>query len=142
MLMVFLYTFLAAFIPTMIYISLVWWLDRYEREPLWLMSLTYLWGAVPAIIVAIVFSLLLDIPMTMLVGGDFGRDFVGASFIAPFVEEIAKAVPILAIFILYRKEFDGIMDGLIYGSLVGFGFAMTENMLYFYGCLLYTSRCV
>ena len=133
MLTVLFFTFLAAFIPAMIYIAILWWLDRYEREPLWLMSVTFLWGAIPAVIVTLIFHTILDIPMRMLVEGDFGRDFAGAAIIAPFVEEIAKAIPILAIFVLYRKEFDGIMDGLIYGSLVGFGFAMTENMLYFFG---------
>ena len=32
-----------------------------------------------------------------------------------------------------RDEFDGPLDGLIYGALIGFGFAMTENFLYFIG---------
>ncbi len=32
-----------------------------------------------------------------------------------------------------RHEFDGVLDGLIYGVLIGFGFAMTENFFYFIG---------
>lgn len=32
-----------------------------------------------------------------------------------------------------RHEFDGVLDGLTYGAIIGFGFAMTENFLYFIG---------
>ncbi|MEZ4713991.1 MAG: PrsW family intramembrane metalloprotease [Caldilineaceae bacterium] len=34
-------------------------------------------------------------------------------------------------FIAAYAEFDDSLDGLIYGAMVGFGFAMTENFLYF-----------
>ena len=39
------------------------------------------------------------------------------------------------LWLLYRRrqEFDGVLDGLLYGALVGFGFAMTENFFYFIG---------
>lgn len=125
-------SFFAAFIPTCIYIALAWWLDRYEREPLWLLTIAFLWGAVPAIILALIAQILLDIPLETLATG-FNADLVSASLIAPVTEELAKAIPLLLIYWLYRKEFDGLMDGLIYGALVGFGFSMTENILYFIG---------
>ena len=44
---------LGALIPTIVYVLLVWWLDRYEKEPLWLLALAFLWGAVPAAIFSI-----------------------------------------------------------------------------------------
>ena len=28
------------------YLLFIWWLDRYEREPIWLVGLTFLWGAI------------------------------------------------------------------------------------------------
>jgi protease PrsW len=125
-------SFLAAFIPTCVYVGVAWWLDRYEKEPLWLLAITFLWGAVPAIIVSLVLEVVLDIPVQLLVTGQ-GADLVSVAVIAPVVEEAAKAFPLLLLFILYRREFDGLMDGLIYGALVGFGFAMTENIFYFLG---------
>ena len=44
---------LGALIPTTVYVLFVWWLDRYEKEPLWLLALAFLWGAVPAAIISL-----------------------------------------------------------------------------------------
>ncbi len=41
-----------ALVPTLVYALLVWWLDRYEKEPLPLLVVAFLWGAVPAVILA------------------------------------------------------------------------------------------
>jgi hypothetical protein len=49
------------------------------------------------------------------------------------VEELAKGLALLWLFTWKRQEFDGLLDGLMYGALVGFGFAMTENFFYFIG---------
>jgi hypothetical protein len=51
------------------------------------------------------------------------------------VEESVKGLAILLLFLVFRHEFDGILDGIVYGALVGFGFAMTENGLYFLGAI-------
>jgi hypothetical protein len=37
------------------------------------------------------------------------------------------------IFLIFRNEIDSVLDGLIYGSMIGFGFAAVENVLYFAG---------
>ncbi len=131
LLVVLIVSFLATAIPTFFYIAIALWLDRYEKEPLWLITVTFLWGAVPAIIVSLIAEIALDIPIQTLVTGEATRDVIGAALVAPVVEEIAKAIPLFLIFSFYKREFDGLMDGLIYGSLVGFGFAMTENVFYF-----------
>lgn len=123
---------MAALIPTVIYVALAWWLDRYEREPLWLLTITFLWGAIPAIVLSLVAEIVLDIPIQAFVLGQ-GGELISVAVIAPVVEEIAKGMMLWLIFQLYRKEFDGLMDGLIYAALVGFGFAMTENVFYFLG---------
>ena len=44
---------LVAFIPALGYTLLVWWLDRYEREPFRLLVVAFFWGAVPAIALAV-----------------------------------------------------------------------------------------
>lgn len=122
----------AALIPTIFYVVVAWWFDRYEKEPVWLLTVTFLWGAIPAIIVSLIAEIALDIPIQTLATGQ-GADIISAAVVAPVVEEIAKAIPLVLIFQMYRKEFDGLMDGLLYGSLVGFGFSMTENVFYFIG---------
>jgi RsiW-degrading membrane proteinase PrsW (M82 family) len=125
---------LAGVVPTAIYVAIIWWFDRYEKEPLWLLAVTFLWGAIPAIILSLIVELVLGIPVSVL-GEGLLTDVVESGGVAPVVEEIAKAVALLGLFVLLRHEFDNVLDGIIYGALVGFGFAMTENVLYFLGSL-------
>jgi RsiW-degrading membrane proteinase PrsW (M82 family) len=54
-----------------------------------------------------------------------------AVLVAPWVEEAAKGAGILAVFLFWRKEFDGIVDGIVLAGFTGLGFAFTENILYF-----------
>jgi RsiW-degrading membrane proteinase PrsW (M82 family) len=50
---------------------------------------------------------------------------------APIVEECAKAIILFIFFFAKKDEFDGVIDGIVYGSLVALGFAMTENIQYY-----------
>lgn len=117
---------LAAFFPTALYTLMLWWLDRYEKEPLHLLLVTFVWGAVPALALAIVAELALDGAAATLIGPD-----APATVVAPVIEETLKALVLIGIFVFARREFNGVLDGIIYGALVGFGFAMSENILYF-----------
>lgn len=123
---------LGGIVPTLVFVFIAYAMDRYEREPLWLASMVFLWGAIPAIILSLIVELGADIPLSVAFEEGL-LDLVSGAVVAPVVEEVAKAIPLFAIFYLFRKEFDGLMDGLLYGSLVGFGFSMTENILYFIG---------
>ena len=38
---------------------------------------------------------------------------------------------LVAIFVFWRSEIDSPLDGIIYGAMVGMGFAMVENVYYF-----------
>lgn len=125
---------IATLVPTMLWSGLIWWCDRYEREPLSLLLGAFLWGALPAVILALAFELLLDAPMTQL-GSELASEVASSSLIAPIVEELVKGVALLLIVLLGRNEFDDVLDGILYGALIGFGFAMTENLLYFLGAL-------
>jgi protease PrsW len=51
--------------------------------------------------------------------------------IAPLVEESFKGIALVVMTYTYRNELDNTLDGLIYGALIGLGFAFTENILYF-----------
>ena len=50
--MIFILSVIAAIIPTVFYIIIIYWVDRYEKEPWWLLSAAFLWGAIPSIIAA------------------------------------------------------------------------------------------
>ncbi len=116
----------AAAMPTALYTLLLWWLDRYEKEPLHLLVVAFIWGAVPALILA----LFAELAAGSYVAGAFGPG-TEVTILAPVVEETLKAAVLVGIFLFARREWDGVLDGIIYGALVGFGFAMSENVLYF-----------
>ncbi|MFQ5399101.1 MAG: PrsW family intramembrane metalloprotease [Anaerolineae bacterium] len=127
---VFALSVVAAVIPTMFYVSLIYWVDRYEKEPWWLLAAAFLWGAIPSIIIALLFNTLFSLPVYLLAGEVTG-DALTASFIAPPVEESVKGMALLGILLLWRHEIDSPLDGIIYGAMVGMGFAMVENVAYF-----------
>jgi RsiW-degrading membrane proteinase PrsW (M82 family) len=122
---------IAAAIPTSLYVILVWRMDRYEKEPLALFLAAFIWGAVPAIVSALILELIASAPFSGL--AESSLQVLSASLIAPPVEELCKAGALLLLFWFIRSEFDGVLDGIVYGSVIGFGFAMTENIVYFIG---------
>ncbi len=127
---------LATLTPSLIAIAILWWLDRYEKEPLWLLSVIFFWGAIPTVIMALIAQIVLDIPVTMIFGKSVLYSLTSLSIIAPLTEESFKSLIILLIFLIYRREFDSIMDGILYGALVGFGFSVVEDVLYFMSSLI------
>lgn len=121
---------IAALIPALFYVIVIYWFDRYEKEPMWLLAAAFLWGAIPSIIIASIFNSLLSIPFELLVEGGTA-EALSAALVAPPVEETIKGLALLAIFFLWRNEIDSPLDGIIYGAMVGMGFAMVENVFYF-----------
>jgi RsiW-degrading membrane proteinase PrsW (M82 family) len=121
---------LAAIIPVLLYVGLIYWIDRYEKEPWWLLSAAFLWGAVPGALLALLFNTLLSVPL-YVVFSEGAADRATGTAIAPVVEETAKAIILLFIFFLRRRELDSPLDGIIYGAMVGMGFALMENVLYY-----------
>ena len=121
---------LTATIPVPIYVALVLWIDRYEAEPLWMLSTAFFWGALFATFFAFLLNTGSAGLVTILTDAKAGDAFA-AVISAPIVEEIGKAV-ILFIFFFWKKdEFDGVIDGIVYASMAALGFAMTENILYY-----------
>ncbi len=124
----------AACLPVALAVVVIWWLDRYDREPIALMLAALMWGATFAIGLGILGSLILG---AIFIGGGDAEQTVTvtqAVWIAPFVEEIAKIMIFGVLFFL--KDFDNATDGFVYGATAGLGFAMTENILYFSGAEL------
>jgi len=122
-----------SFVPMVLYAVIFWWFDRYEKEPLALLISAFLWGAVPSIILALIMQLLLDVPIMAVSPNQLAYDLLGASVSAPLTEEGMKALALIILLLFLRREIDSPMDGLIYGGLVGFGFAAVENFFYLFG---------
>ena len=104
-------------------------IDRWEPEPFSLRAFAVAWGAIAAVGIALGVDLLL----TIAIGNDGSatRDAMAAVVQAPIVEEVAKGIGVFLIFAAARRSFDGPVDGIVYGALVGAGFAFTENIQYF-----------
>lgn len=119
-----------SFASAFVMVVFVNWLDRYEKEPLLLMLAAFLWGVVIAAGGAYVINTVLGLGVYVFTGDETLTDITTVSLIAPFVEESLKGLAVLIVFFLFRKEFDSILDGIIYAAMVALGFAATENAIY------------
>ena len=127
---VFLVAILMAFLPAVAYTLIVLAIDRFDPEPPWVLALAFLWGAV----IAVFGSLIINDTSTYVahsVGGQTAAEFTGAVISAPFAEEAMKGLGLLVLLLALRKEFDGIVDGIVYACMIALGFATVENVLYY-----------
>jgi RsiW-degrading membrane proteinase PrsW (M82 family) len=119
---------LFAALPLLVVVPTYLWLDRYEAEPTRMLVLAFAWGAVCAPAGALFLNT--GIQIAMRLAGAADPDVFTAVFGAPLVEEGLKGFGILLVVLLRRREFDGVVDGIVYAGLVGAGFAFSENILY------------
>lgn len=127
----FLLGFIAATIPVPLYVMLVLWIDRYEAEPLWMLATAFLWGALVAAFFSFLLNTTAGVIVALLADNAEAGEVFSTVISAPIVEETAKALILMVFFIWWRDEFDGVIDGIVYAALVGLGFAMTENVMYY-----------
>jgi protease PrsW len=111
-----------AFIPAVLYILPLVWLDRYDPEPFWLLALAFAWGA----LVSVIFSAIVNDIFALIFG-----PAASAVISAPIFEEGSKGLGLVLILLIFRREFDDILDGIIYAGVIALGFATVENVLYY-----------
>jgi len=119
-----------AIFPLIAVLAAIRLIDRWEPEPRSLMLFALAWGAVGSVVLTLGVDLVLSLTFGTL------PDAASAVVQAPVVEEIAKGIGVFLLFALARRSFDGPVDGVVYGALVGAGFAFTENILYFADSLI------
>ena len=118
-----------ALLPVPVVVAALRWLDRYEPEPTGLLLFAFFWGATVAALVSAVLNTASVIAIART-GGGSGMDTT-AVLVAPWIEEAATGAAVLLVLVFRRREFDGVVDGIVIGGLAGLGFAFTENVLYF-----------
>ncbi|WP_345508396.1 PrsW family intramembrane metalloprotease [Terrabacter aeriphilus] len=119
---------LMAIVPVFVIVPTFLWLDRYEAEPVRYRVFAFLWGALVAVVGAFFLN---TFGLKLLVEAAWNDPLAtGAVYLAPVTEETLKGLGILLIFLLRRREFDGVIDGIVYAGLIGAGFAFSENILY------------
>ncbi|MBT2507321.1 PrsW family intramembrane metalloprotease [Streptomyces sp. ISL-98] len=106
------------------------WLDRVEPGPWRNLIFAFAWGAFAAALVAIIANSFATRWIATATADPTSADTLGATVIAPVVEESAKAAAVLLIFLFRRRDFTGIVDGVVVAGFTATGFAFTENILY------------
>ena len=124
-----------ACLPVPVYVGLAMWVDRYEPEPPTLLAGAFFWGATVAVFVSYLLNTYNSSVFFQATGDARVAQALGGVISAPLVEEFSKGLCLFLLFLWKRKEFDGIVDGVIYATMVALGFAMTENVQYYGGAL-------
>ena len=120
------------FVPMFIFAGFVNWLDRYEKEPKFLLGVVFFWGALVAAGGAYIINTLFGVGVYLATSSEIFTEIATGSLIAPIVEELLKGFAVLIVFLIFRQEFDSILDGAIYAAITALGFAATENVFYIY----------
>ncbi|MBW6438197.1 PrsW family intramembrane metalloprotease [Actinoplanes hulinensis] len=109
-------------------------LDFLEREPPSLRVLAFAWGGLVATSVSIPGSIALDNLIAKLGSPDLAAEW-GAALAGPTVEEIAKTLGVVAIVLIARAQVNSVLDGIVYGALVGLGFQIVEDVVFAIGAV-------
>ncbi|MDP9418538.1 MAG: PrsW family intramembrane metalloprotease, partial [Actinomycetota bacterium] len=122
-------TTLAA-VPAVMVVAAFLWVDRWEPEPRGLLVGVFAWGAVVA---ALVSAFVNTAAMQQIAIGQGRAEAMTLTpvLVAPVVEEVTKGLGVLLVVLIRRREFDGLVDGVVCAGLAAVGFAFTENILYF-----------
>lgn len=98
--------------------------DLHEKEPWALVLLAIVLGGVTGLLAG-------RIEDAILIGmGERGEGVAVQAALASVTEELLKLLVVLAVFVLFPKEFDDPLDGLIYGAFAGLGAAVEESWFY------------
>jgi RsiW-degrading membrane proteinase PrsW (M82 family) len=119
-----------------VYFLLIRSMDRYHPAPWWMLGLCLVWGAVGAVGLSVVGDLLGQGAISVALDRDFDDESVfnaSATFIAPLVEEPAKALGLLFIYLFSNRrghESLGPLRGAVFGGIIGLGFTLSEDIAY------------
>ena len=108
------------------------WLDRNEREPMYLVLTALFWGGVMATGASGMLNTINGVLFQSMTVDPALAHQMTASLSAPPVEEVTKGLALLFIYLFFTKELDSVLDGIVYGALVGLGFAVFENYTYYF----------
>ena len=89
-----------ALIPLALVLLGVRWIDRWEPEPRGLLFFAFLWGAGMAVATTLIVAISIESAIPVDAVQSAAYDFVSSVVIAPIVEETAKGLGVLLIFLL------------------------------------------
>jgi protease PrsW len=122
-----------ALLPIPSLLSAVIYLDRLEPEPPGTLVLIFLCGAAAAALIGLAGTLGgTDLITTPALHDDgFAAASTTAVIGVAVLEETLKGAALAGLLLRRPEEIDGTHDGVVYGSMVGLGFALIENLFYY-----------
>ncbi len=122
------------FAPILILALYVYWHDKYEKEPIGLLIIALLLGAlivIPVIYVEIWLGKYWEMKFGKLFTGDLAV-LASAAYVAFIVAALTEETfKYIAFFYFWKnKHFNELFDGIIYAVFISLGFAAVENVLY------------
>lgn len=120
---------LLAITPALVIMVYIYFKDRYEKEPIGLLTINFLLGA--TLSVGLTFALS---PLVNGIIAGWGQNDVAVMALKAFigvalVEEFSKYI-VVRLFAQRRSAFNEQFDGIVYAVMVSMGFAALENILY------------
>ncbi len=115
-----------AIAPILIITIYIYVRDKFNREPIWLLTLSLV-GGMFSVIPVLLAAYITELPMHYLHG--LQKPAYEAFIQAGFVEELFKFLVVLLL-VWRSKHFDERFDGIVYAVFVSMGFALVENILY------------
>ncbi len=107
------------------------WADRYRPQRFWVWFMTFGWGCCVATFVAAQINTWAASHLSIIGDGDPATGARAAIYVAPFVEEAAKATVLFWLAILMRYQWVSRLTGIVLAGLSGAAFAFNENILYY-----------
>ena len=111
------------------FVLIVIFLDLLEPEPPAFLGSAFAWGALVAAPIALVANRSAQAIMTNLWGTELTARWA-AAVVAPVNEEVLKALGVVVVVLVARRQVTTVLDGIVYGAFVGLGFQVAENFVY------------
>jgi RsiW-degrading membrane proteinase PrsW (M82 family) len=112
-------------LPGLIYVSVYYNKDKYQKEPLGIILRAFFWGAAMVLPIGLL--------QTIIPGEEYNEVFpIYAAYMIlgiGFTEEFSKWL-VTRIYSYRKSSFDEMTDGLVYGACAAGGFAVFENIFY------------
>jgi len=105
---------LIGILPMLFFAWFLYYLDRYEKEPLPLLAIVFSWGAIVAAGVAFLINSLSSMGVYLITQSDFATQLTVSTMVAPIVEETLKGAAVLFVYLIYKTEFDSPLDGTVW----------------------------
>lgn len=120
---------LSALAPVIFVLVFIYFMDKYEKEPIRMLLSSFFLGGIISIIITTLLYVIIDIPLPLHNRTSIFEQFIKAFFVVGLTEEFSKYI-IVRYYAQPHREFNEPFDGIVYCVTVSMGFAATENIMY------------